>query len=31
MFTSSSQSVKAMTVNRSRTAGLKLSYKFGGN
>jgi outer membrane receptor protein involved in Fe transport len=31
MFTSSSQSVKAITVNRPRTAGLKLSYKFGGN
>jgi hypothetical protein len=31
MFTSSSQSVKAMMVNRPRTAGLKLSYKFGGN
>jgi outer membrane receptor protein involved in Fe transport len=29
MFTSSSQSVKAITVNRPRTAGLKFSYKFG--
>jgi hypothetical protein len=30
MFTSNSQQVKAITVNRPRTAGLKFSYKFGG-
>ena len=30
MFTSDSQQVKAITVNRPRTAGLKFSYKFGG-
>ncbi len=30
MFTSNSQQVQAITVNRPRTAGLKFSYKFGG-
>jgi iron complex outermembrane recepter protein len=30
MFTSNSQQVKAITVNRPRTAGLRFSYKFGG-
>jgi iron complex outermembrane receptor protein len=30
LYTSTSQSVKAVTVNRPRTAGLKFSYKFGG-
>ena len=30
MFTSNSQQVMAITVNRPRTAGLKFSYKFGG-
>jgi hypothetical protein len=30
LYTSTSQSVKAVTVNRPRTAGLKISYKFGG-
>ena len=29
LYTSSTQSVKAVTVNRPRTAGLKFSYKFG--
>jgi iron complex outermembrane receptor protein len=29
LYTSSTQSVKAITVNRPRTAGLKFSYKFG--
>ena len=29
-FTSNSQQVKAITVNRPRTAGVKFSYKFGG-
>jgi outer membrane receptor protein involved in Fe transport len=31
LFTSNSQQVKAITVNRPRTAGLKFSYKFGGH
>jgi hypothetical protein len=31
LYTSSTQSVKAVTVSRPRTAGLKFSYKFGGN
>ena len=30
LFTSNSQQVKAITVNRPRTAGVKFSYKFGG-
>ena len=30
LFTSNSQQVKAITVNRPRTAGLKFSYKFAG-
>jgi outer membrane receptor protein involved in Fe transport len=30
LFTSNSQQVMAITVNRPRTAGLKFSYKFGG-
>jgi iron complex outermembrane receptor protein len=31
LYTSATQSVKAVTVSRPRTAGLKFSYKFGGN
>ena len=30
LFTSASQQVKAVTVNRPRTAGVKFSFKFGG-
>jgi outer membrane receptor protein involved in Fe transport len=30
MYTSTTQSVQALTVNRPRTTGLKFSYKFGG-
>ena len=30
LYTSSTQSVKALTVNRPRTAGVKFSYAFGG-
>lgn len=30
LYTSSTQSVVALTVNRPRTAGLKIGYKFGG-
>jgi iron complex outermembrane receptor protein len=30
LFTSSAQSIVTVTVNRPRTAGLRFSYKFGG-